>query len=227
MNLKLKWQSWSYNFAWSDYIQLFDGWIARCAIGVPALGYLIIFNDTIAEHLTFKTITSNDPNQFYFDTVTRLRFIYFGLIFLGLSNLVYRIRRPWVHRIGKELNEFTENALKTFTPTQYIRLHGIIRNEGPFTPSGKYYDSEWDRFLLLAVGVEGRSSKSDNRPGHWHEAKLKYETLLRGILNESFFRNSINRRISLSLCIFFSLIGYLFLLLPSFDLFIAVLRNTF
>ena len=104
-----RWSSFDYNFGWSDYVFLFDGWVAKCAMAVPA---------------------------------ARLKFIYFGLIFLGSANILYRIRRPFVFKIGTNQFEYVENALKHFTVSAYIDIHGLIRHEGHHTLHGKYYDSE-------------------------------------------------------------------------------------
>ncbi|MCP4096136.1 MAG: hypothetical protein GY748_07835 [Planctomycetaceae bacterium] len=224
--IQSRWRGFTYNFTWSDYIGFFDGWLARGALAVPIIGYLIIFNDTTVGYISFKEITNKTSILFYFEGVTRLRFLYFGLVFLGTANLIYRWRRPWVHKFGKDSFAFVEKGLEVFTPSEYINFHHTIREEGHFTLSGKYYDSEWDGFRDLAIGIEGKD-KSENRPGHWNQAKSQYEYLLRNILEETFFRHSIKRRFSLSICLLVSSIGYVLLLLPSLDLFQAVIRSTF
>ncbi len=224
--MRSKWQGFTYNFAWSDYIGFFDGWLSRVAMAVPIIGYLIIFNDTTVGYISFNEITNKTDVLFYFEGVTRLRFLYFGLVFLGAANLIYRWRRPWVHKFGRDCLAFIEKGLEVFTPSEYIQFHHEIREKGHFTRSGKYYDSEWDRFIDLAIGIEGRD-ESQNRPGHWNQAKSQYEYLLRNILEETFFRHSVERRYSLSLCLYLSFVGYVLLLLPSMDLFQAVIRSTF
>jgi hypothetical protein len=222
--LKFNWQIFDYNFGWTSYINLIDGWIARCSVAVPIVGYLIIFNDTIVEYISFDKITGGGVSPFYLDSVNRLRLLYFALISLGIANLIYKFRRPWVFKVGRDTKEFIVNGLNIFTPTDYIRFHGTIRHEGHLTVYGKYYDSEWEGFLKQAIGIEGKSV-SENVPGHWNDAKNQYEYLLRCILEETFFRHSITNRISLCFSIIFSFVGYALLLLPSADLFFAVLKS--
>ena len=53
----------------------------------------------------------------------------------------------------------------------------------------------------------------------------KFEGLLRSMLIEHFCREKIQRRYSLTFCIFLSLIGYLLLLIPSADLFLKVMSS--
>lgn len=224
-SMKNRWFSFKYNFAWERYIDLIDGWLPRCAIAIPVIGYLILFNDSIVSYLSFKKITANSVEFLFVNSNSRLRFLYFGLFFLGVSNLIYRLRRPWVHKIGKDSDSFVRAALETCTPSEYINYHSVIKHEGHYTLFGKYYDSEWDGFKQLAIGIEGRTDR-ENEPGHWNEAKSRYEYLLRSILRETYFRNSIKHRFSLSSCIMISFFGYVLLLIPSLDLFQAVVRST-
>ena len=152
----------------------------------------------------------------------RLKLIYFGLIFLGSANILYRLRRPFIFRIGTDQFEYVDKALLHFTLSDYIDIHGAIRREGHHTLRGKYDDAEYEAFLDLASGerdlhLGGRKSESD-----WTQAKGKYEDLMRSMLIENFFRNNIMRRTSLTLCIILSMIGYVLLLVPSADLFFKV-----
>jgi hypothetical protein len=55
---KMKWSTFSYNYRWSDYVAALDGWIAKSAMTVPIVGYLILFNDSVSEHLSFNTLAS-------------------------------------------------------------------------------------------------------------------------------------------------------------------------
>ena len=80
-----RWSSFDYNFGWSDYVFLFDGWVAKCAMAVPIIGYLILFNDTISQQLSFNKLASEDVLGFGLSSAARLKFIYFGLIFFGFS----------------------------------------------------------------------------------------------------------------------------------------------
>jgi hypothetical protein len=144
--------TFSYNFRWSDYTILFDGWVAKCAMAVPIVGYLILLNDSISQHILFNNLAKENVIGFGLSSIARLKFIYFGMILLGSANILYRIRRPFVFKIGRTQFEYIENALRQFTVSEYIDINGTIRHEGHYTRHGKYYDVEYNTFLNLALG---------------------------------------------------------------------------
>ena len=147
-----KWETFAYNYGWSAYVFLLDGWIAKCAMAVPIVGYLILFNDSVSQHLSFNRLAGENISQLGLTSITRLKLIYFGLIFLGSANILYRLRRPFAFRIGTNQFEYVEKSLNHFTVSDYIDIHGAIRHEGHHTLRGKYDDAEYDAFLGLATG---------------------------------------------------------------------------
>src|SRR5262249_10862015 len=132
-DLRFRWSIFLYNYAWSDYVFLFDGWIAKCAMAVPVVGYLILFNDSVSQHLSFNKLAQENLVCFGLSSIARLKLIYFGLIFLGSANILYRLRRPFILRIGTNQFHYVENALRHFTVSAYIDIHGVIRMEGHHT----------------------------------------------------------------------------------------------
>lgn len=225
-SLKSWWQTFSYNYSWSDYVKYIDGWIPKLALSVPIIGYLILFNDKVSDLLIFKAIANEDTLLFGLTGIQRLRLIYFGLIFLGISNFIYLLKKPYQFKLGTNLVDYTRTCLEVFTLGDYIQMHGTIRHEGHLTLHGKYYDSEWDGFLDAAKNT-GEGTDKVQRDGDWEGAKSKYGGLLRDILAENFFRYDIGRRFWLSLCFALSTTGYLLMLTPSVDLFIKVCVSTF
>lgn len=223
-SLRLRWGTLAYNYGWSDYVFFLDGWIAKCAMAVPIIGYLILFNDSVSQHLSFNHLASEGAKSFGLSAGARLKFIYFGLIFLGSANIVYRLWRPFVLRVGTNQFEYVEKALEHFTASDYINIHGAVRQEGHHTLRGKYGDAEYDAFLTLATGerVDGQGRLVQS-PSDWSRAKSQYEDLLRSMLLENFFRNDVKRRGYLTSALAFALVGYALLSVPSIDLFIKVL----
>jgi hypothetical protein len=170
----MRWSTFAYNYGWSDYVFLFDGWIAKCAMAVPIVGYLILFNDSVSQHLSFNKLASENVVGFGLSSVARLKFIYFGLIFLGSGNILYRTRRPFTFRIGTNQFEYVENALRHFTVSAYIDINGAIAHEGHHTQHGDYYDADYDAFLNLALGKDSDGQR-DESTADWAGAKNKYE----------------------------------------------------
>jgi hypothetical protein len=220
--LRVRWSTFAYNYRWSDYLFLFDGWIAKCAMAVPVVGYLILFNDSVAQHISFDTLASEAIARFGLSSGARLKLIYFGLTFLGAANILYRLRRPHVLKVGISQFSYVENAIRHFTAPAYIDIHGTIRHEGHLTNHGKYYDTEYNDFLDEALGRDEGDPRGE-RNGDWTAAKNKFEHLLRSMLTENFFRNDVRRRYSLTACLVLALIGYALLFVPSIDLFAKVL----
>lgn len=224
--LKMKADTFWYNFRWSDWIDYIDGWIPRFAFFVPLLGYLILFNDKIGELVQFNTLVGSNSILDGLDSGERLRLIYFGLIFLGISNIIFRLKKPYIFRFGTNIREYTSNCLQTLSFDSFLRMHQGIREDGHFTQSGKYYDSEWDGFQKIAIDEDEGTDKVKYN-GNWEEAKSRYGSLLRSILNEHFFKKDIARRGWLSFCVALSTIGYILLIIPSLELFSKVIYSSF
>lgn len=216
-----KWQTFLYNYKWSDYVQILNGPYAKLALAIPIFGYLVLFNDYIVDNLSFSEIA--DSEELWLNSTNRLRFVYFGLIFLATANVIYYFKRAWVLRLGKTEKEFLEYGLTYFTSSDFLHFHQKIR-DGHYTSNGKYYDSEWDGFWAMAVGEEGIEN---NRPGDWKMAKNKYENLLLSILKETYFSSCVDRKIYLTIALVFALVGYLLIIIPSIELFLRILMATF
>ena len=222
--IRMKWDIFTYNYGWAGWVPYVDGWIPKFSLFFPIVGYLILFNDTVSESLVFSHLTGTEQ-QWGFSGSERLRFLYFGLLFLGVSNFIYRVRRPHTFRFGVSLVEYTRTGLEFFTYGDFLKMHGRIREAGHISPEGKYYDSEWEGFSDAANNTdEGRDSVK--RDGSWDEAKKSYGGLLRSILRESFYHGDRQRRWWLSTCLILSTIGYLLLVAPGADLFIKVVMST-
>lgn len=222
--VKMKWATFTYNYCWTDYSAYIDGWIPKFSLMVPIIGYLILFNDEFVQIFEFKRITSNN-----FDGLSakdRLHLLYFGLIFLGVSNFIYRVKRPWIFVYGENIIEFTKACLESMKYGDFLAFHQTIRREEHLTQDGKYYDSEWDGFVIAALN-KGEGTQEVKRNGNWEDAKRQYGSLLRSILREIHFRNDITRRFWLSLCLALSTIGYICLIVPSADIFIKVIKSIF
>lgn len=223
--MKQWFDSFWYNFGWSDWVSYVDGWIPRLSLSVPLLGYLILFNDQVGKALEFVHLTSATAAEFGLTGSQRLRFVYFALLVLGLSNFIYRLRKPYAFRYGSSLVEYTRTCLDVLKLGDFVNMHGRVRSEGHLTLDGKYYDSEWDGFLSEASNP-GEGTDKVVRSGSWENAKSKYGSLLRSMLRETFFRQDTGRRGWLAACVVLSTVGYLLLLAPSLDLFAKVVRST-
>lgn len=225
----MKWQTFTYNFGWSRYVELLDGPVPRFSFAVPIVGYLILFNDSITQHLTFLELTSGH-SAFGLSGGARLKMLYLGLVILGAANILYRWQRPYVLRLARNQIDYVEAGLRHFTVNTLIELESSIRHSGfgHYTVYGKYDQAEWHRFLDHALGSTDKNAPSARKDttGNWVEAKSRYEGLLRSILIETFFRESTRTRRSwLIACLLIASLGYGLLAIPSVDLFLKVMMS--
>jgi len=222
--LSSKWRSFKYNYGWSNYVPYIDGWIPKFAFFFPIIGYLILFNDSISDYFTFKNLTDMEILKTGINGETRLRLLYFGLLFLGTSNWIYKLTKPFVFRLGSDALEYAQAGLEHFTLMDYANINGRIQSKGHESLDGKVHAGEWDEFKQAANGSElGNSLSMTDR--NWAEAKEKHGSLLRSMLRDEFYFRSKTNKVQLTICIILSTLGYVFLIIPSIDIFIKVLRS--
>jgi len=223
--LQAWWRAEVYNFRWSDWVRFIDGWIPRISIAVPIIGYLILFNDRVSDVVVFNRIANESIRVGGLTGIERLRYVYFGLVALGIGNGIYRFRRPFAFKFGTDIADYTRTCLEVFSFQNFLALHNRIRSDGHLTLDGKYYDSEWDGFRDDALNTD-EGTANVRRDGDWERACRKYGTLLRSILSENFFREDTSRRAWLLAGVIFSTVGYCLLAVPSIDLFIKVVLSS-
>ncbi|MGR3342236.1 MAG: hypothetical protein ACU0DI_03255 [Paracoccaceae bacterium] len=233
---KGKMASFWYNFYWDDYYNLLNGRVTAAVSLTPIFGYLILFNDYILEDLDFTELVGSDVSTTLFlSSEGRLRLIYFGLILVALARALYVLRMPYVVKQGKNLREYVNLGLENFTVYDFVQLHHRIQNSGHYSVYGKYYTDDWEAFLEDARWKESGNShglspnkKKESRSGiHSIEAKRRHDDLLRSMLIDNYYSGRSIRKYTLATCVIAALTGYLFLLIPSVDLFLRVLQFTF
>ena len=221
----MKWRVFWYNFQWPDYVWALDGWIARASLVIPLLGYLIIFNDTVAGYITSFTVLGGPPPAWHvIDGSTRLKMMYLGLVALAAANALYFWRRPRLMKWGTSEESFIDNAMRGFKVGDFVRINSTIRERDALTQDGKYYTAEWDRFLSLADGERGGPNRDADFSGvHFEEAKARFGSLLRSMLTDYYFGVVTQHRAALVVCLVLAALGYLLLAIPALDLFLRVM----
>ena len=231
------WTTFKYNYNWSNHVHYIDGWIPKFSFFVPIISYLILFNDKAVELFELKHIANNSNYYLGLNGVQRLRFLYFGFIFLGFSNLIFSIKKPYVLSIGNNFIDYTKICLDIYTYEDYSRIHARIEREGYYTPYGESYNEnyKWDAFCTDLKRHKKMPDKNNSLQdtttvekftSNWEETKNKYGDVLRQLLYENFFSCNRENLCWLTTCIVFSTIGYFFIFIASFDVFIKILINT-
>lgn len=233
---KWPWLYWKiYNFSWSNYYFLFENSLAKAALPSSAVGYFIYLNDFIAQELGFDWITSGTASVLGVSPKTKLYLLYFGLLFITFSRLLYLWKRPHSLARGPSLEAWTEYGLREFTYSDFLQLNHEINANGHRTRYGKYYDDDWDAFADDArwaqsgkTSAMGTDFKRDNRQHvNYSEAKARHEDLLRSILIDRYEEISATRKFSLAFAICLALAGYAQFLLPNIDLALTLIRSLF
>ena len=197
-----------------------DGWLPRFSLFVPIFGYLILFSDGVSEHLKFTNLVEQSSYYIGLNGSQRLRLIYFGLIFLGAANLLYRIRRPKSLLLGEDTMEYVKNCFENFSYIDYEDINARIYDKENRIIYNQKYDDSWMRFTDHAQEIQnGRST--------WDEIKAKHGSFMRGLLKSDFKAYDRRYKKSLLTCIILSTLGYVLLAVPSIDLFTKVLLTTF
>jgi len=221
-------QSFIYNFVWPDYVGLFDGWLARCAVAVPLLGYAILYNDTVAGYFEFTKLAGSSPSPFGLSPVVKLKLTYFGLVILGASNVFYHLFRPHVMKLGRDEFEYVSRLLEHATLGFYIQIHERIRYHGHASVHGKYYDDEYDAFMRDCLGDRtGDREHALIRAGDWTSAKARHEGLLRSMLIDNYSYGKRQRQGLLAANVAMALIGFALIAVPGLDLFVRVVLTLF
>ena len=219
------------NFTWVTLTPYINGWVPKFALFIPIIGYLILFNDSISDKIQFSALlNSSTSNEYFlsFSSSTRLKLLYFGLIFLGISNFFYHLIKPAVFNIANIPMEYLKLCIENFTLKDFEGIHLGIQKHGPQSSYGQYDPVEWTIFKSEAAAYGNTNNKiKDSNNINWESAKQKHGNLLRLLLLEQFYGDNVGRQKRLITLFVASTIGYILLLLPSLDLFIQVTKASF
>lgn len=229
--------SYWYNRSWHKLDTLANGPLVRLAIAIPLVGYLVIFNDAILQNLSFIQLTGRET-PFIFETKTRLRMIYFGLIFLALGNIWYLYRRPGVLTLAISPDEYVHFGIKNFVIYDFVQIFGIAddRNTGPITNYWEFGKSDLEKFIKDAEGNQraygaGASASKDmsfrRYVNNREQAIENHSEFIRSLLLEYFARATRVRKSEQQAVLTVSILGYLLLAIPSLELFAAVVSASF
>lgn len=96
---------------------------------VPLAGYLILFNDEIARFASFDTlagVTDQAGTTFLIGSITKLRLVFFGSLFVFGSNVIYRIWHPPVLDASNSAIEFAGRVREDYTVREIAEMEGDV-----------------------------------------------------------------------------------------------------
>ena len=215
---KWRFDSLWYRFAWDDYVSLFEGPLSKAFAAVPVFAYLIIFNDALLDKFGFRELIGEEDSSFFLKDVSRLKFAYFGLICLGLGQLLFLWRRPFVLKQARSQSDYINFVRSVFTPRDFIAVYERITREGHTTLYGKDELSQWDIFIAQIT-----EHKMVNYS--YQSAIEKFGGLVRSLAVDNYRTYVLKRKFSLLVSLSLVSVGYLLLAIPSIDLFFKVLAS--
>lgn len=100
---------------------------------VPLAGYLILFNDEIARFASFDTLAGvrdQAGTTFLIGSVTKLRLVFFGSLFVFGSNVIYRVWHPPVLDGSNSAIEFAGRVREDYTVREIAEMEAQVFTEG-------------------------------------------------------------------------------------------------
>ena len=228
------WLYWRvYRFSWANYLILFENSVSRISLFFPVVGYLILLSDQAAEVISFHDL-SGSTTVFGLSMRERLILLYFGLVLIALSRVIYLWRRPHTIHLGPTEVRWVNYGLKEFMYINFLRMHQDIEENGHRTTYGKYYTDDWEAYADDARWkLSGRSEhldedakKRDRSSVNHFRSKERHDDLLRAILIDRYYEYSARRKLSLAAALTFALSGYALFFVPSVELFLTVVFLT-
>jgi len=234
LSKKFSWLYWRiYNFSWKNWFRVFENPLANASILASVVGYFIYLNDYVVNEFGFEMVTKNTTSVLGIDLRQKLYLIYFGLMLIACSKMIYLWRRPFAIRFGPSVQQWVAHGLSEFTFRDFQTLSSEIDHRGHRTLYGKYYTDDWDAFKEDATwsksgrttGFDEDAKRASRKHVSFARAKENHEDLLRSILIDRYEQSAATRKVSLAVGLVLAFAGYLMFLLPNIDLTLTIIRS--
>lgn len=190
---------------------------------IPIAGYLILFNDEIAGMASFDALAGvgeAERSPFLLDSLTKLRLVFFGSLFVLCSFLTYRLFRPEVLEASKNDLEFSELVRQRYSVYELAQIEEYVYSET--------WAERTEAFWL--VRGERRSKKpvvSGYRADVRAQMFSKHGDYI-GFLAREMWEGMMHTYRPARICsLAFGIGGYGMLAIPTLDVAQAVLRHLF
>ena len=132
-------------FTWDKLRPILRSDLSRATIAIPIVGYLIVFNDTVFETISFESIT-NSHGTLIFSPRTRLQLIYFGLLIIASSTIWFRYRSPAQVLLAADVFGYQRTAFEDYSIYEFVQIFFRLERDHGF---GKFDDTQFDRDDLV------------------------------------------------------------------------------
>ncbi|MEC8293565.1 MAG: hypothetical protein VX083_08725 [Pseudomonadota bacterium] len=210
---------------WQSVSALSNNHISRVAAMIPVIGYLLLYNDQIADALEFTTL-ANGKDTFILSSGQKLRLSFVGSCALLIANLGSVIGAPKVLNGASSDIQFADKVIDSYSLSEIQEMDRAVMSETWIqrTPDTLHEDSYLDVRNSKSTGTLGFRFKQElignNR--HMRSGAPEY---IRSIAREWWAGEMHNFPILRYACLAFAISGFSMLALPSLDILQAVLRT--
>jgi len=114
---------------WQSVERVANNNLTRVVALVPIIGYLILFNDRIADIASFRVIAGVEPgtkSPFYLSGLSKMRLVFFGSLLLLISNMIFRVFRPRVLELAKGDMEFAARVGERYSVHELASMEAQV-----------------------------------------------------------------------------------------------------
>ncbi|WP_170573538.1 hypothetical protein [Ruegeria atlantica] len=208
---------------WQSVERVANNDLTRVVALVPIIGYLILFNDRIAEIASFRMIAGVEPGvetPFYLTGIAKMRLVFFGSLLLLCSNLIFKVFRPPVLELAKGDIEFAARVSERYSVYELADMETHVFSDY-WKPRLPLFWKVLDEFRSKKPVVSGYRPDVRNTMFNAHGDYISY--LSREWWNGEMHTFRLARFVSLSL----GITGIFLLAIPTLDITQAVVRDVF
>jgi len=206
---------------WYSVEKIANNELARIVGLVPLVGYLILFNDEIAGIASFGTIAGVDNDNvspFILSSLAKMRFVFFGSLFVLFANLIYRIFRPQVLDSSKGGMEFSTRVRDSYSVYELASMEEQVFSEH-WKPRSPFFWMVHDSIRSKKPLVSGY------RPDARAQMFSKHGDYIHFLAREWWAGMMHTSRGARLASMLLGITGYILLAFPTFDISQAVLRD--
>lgn len=208
-------------FHWNYVKGIASNDLTRIVGLIPLAGYLILFNDEVAELISFDTLAGvqgQAASPFLLDGITKLRLVFFGSLFVLLSFLLFRMFRPKVLDRSSIDLEISERVRDSYSVHEVASMEAHVY--------AKTWKPRTEAFWVVLGETRSRKPvASGYRPDVRSTMFRNHSDYIHFLAREWWAGMMHTFRVARIACVIFGLTGYLFLAVPTLDISQAVLRN--
>ncbi|WP_170417580.1 hypothetical protein [Ruegeria atlantica] len=119
-------------FHWDFIETIANNGLSKVVGIIPIAGYLILFNDALLQSISFDEIagvTPEDTSPFFSSGITKLRFTFFGSLFVLVANSTFRLFSPKELSSSKTDIVFSDQVVASYSISEIAKIESDVLRE--------------------------------------------------------------------------------------------------